>query len=63
MGDPREALYYFETVLKRDPAFLDARDRAARLRAGGAGSASGSSRRPRPDDADGVIESLLAEDN
>jgi len=63
MGDPREALYYFEMVVKRDPNFLDARDRAAQLRASVAGGAS-NGRRPRPasDDPDGAIESLLADD-
>jgi pilus assembly protein FimV len=60
LGDPREALYYLEMVLKRDPAFLDARERVAALRAGG-----NSSRRSRAasDDPDGAIDSLLAEDN
>jgi pilus assembly protein FimV len=59
LGDPREALYYLEMVLKRDATFLDARDRVAALRAGG-----NSSRRSRAasDDPDGAIDSLLAED-
>jgi len=37
MGDAREALYYFEMVTKRDPSFLDAGDRASRLRNGNGG--------------------------
>jgi tetratricopeptide (TPR) repeat protein len=37
MGDAREALYYFEMVTKRDPAFLDANDRVTRLRNGNRG--------------------------
>lgn len=59
LGDPREALYYLEMVVKRDPSFLDANDRVQRLRA-----AAGNARRPRQasDDPDGAIESLLADD-
>ncbi len=59
LGDPREALYYLEMVVKRDPSFLDANDRVQRLRA-----AAGSNRRPRQasDDPDGAIDSLLADD-
>jgi pilus assembly protein FimV len=60
LGDPREALYYLEMVLKRDPTFLDARERVSTLRAQGSAA-----RRPRPasDDPDGALDSLLAEDN
>jgi tetratricopeptide (TPR) repeat protein len=32
LGDPREAVYYFEMVVKRDPKFLDAAARMQRLR-------------------------------
>jgi tetratricopeptide (TPR) repeat protein len=32
MGDDTEALYYFEMVLKRDPNFADAVERAEGLR-------------------------------
>ncbi|MGE3544240.1 MAG: tetratricopeptide repeat protein [Kofleriaceae bacterium] len=32
LGDPSEALYYYEMVVKRDPAFADAGMRAERLR-------------------------------
>ncbi|MEZ4403033.1 MAG: tetratricopeptide repeat protein [Kofleriaceae bacterium] len=31
LGDPREAIYYFEMVVKRDPAFLDASERLHHL--------------------------------
>ncbi|MCE9571528.1 MAG: tetratricopeptide repeat protein [Deltaproteobacteria bacterium] len=59
LGDPREALYYLEMVVKRDPSFLDANDRVQRLRA-----TAGNNRRPRQasDDPDGAIDSLLADD-
>ena len=61
LGDPREALYYLEMVVKRDPSFLDASDRAARLHA----AAAGSGHRPRQasDDPDGAIDSLLADEH
>ena len=41
LGDPREAVYYYEMVLKRDPKFLDAAERMRRLQGGhgGAGDA------------------------
>jgi pilus assembly protein FimV len=32
MGDPSEALYFYESVLKRDPAFADAAQRAETIR-------------------------------
>lgn len=35
MGDPSEALYYYEAVLKRDPMFADAGQRADAIRQGG----------------------------
>jgi pilus assembly protein FimV len=47
MGDPREALYYFEKVQKRDPRFHDAPKRVDRLRATGA--------RARPENGDDSI--------
>jgi pilus assembly protein FimV len=37
IGDEGEALYYFEMIMKRDPAFADAGARAEALRARGAG--------------------------
>ncbi len=52
LGDPREAIYYYEMVVKRDPTFLDAADRLDRMHGG----------RARVDDADGAIDSLLADD-
>lgn len=52
LGDPREAIYYFEMVVKRDPSFLDAADRLDRMRGG----------RSRLGDAEGAIDSLLADD-
>jgi tetratricopeptide (TPR) repeat protein len=45
IGDEPEALYYFETVLKRDPNFADAHPRAEQLRA-----RVGRGRRPVDDD-------------
>ena len=45
IGDEAEALYYFETVLKRDPNFADAHQRADHLRA-----RVGRGRRPVDDD-------------
>src|SRR5262249_28251526 len=47
-GDPREALYYFEKVHKREPRFRDAGKRADKLRAQGA--------RPREDADDTIFE-------
>jgi tetratricopeptide (TPR) repeat protein len=47
IGDEAEALYYFETVLKRDPNFADAVQRAAYLR-------SRVGRGVRPADADDI---------
>lgn len=55
LNDPRESVYYFEMVVKRDPSFLDAADRLARLR-GGRG------RRNGLDEAGDAIDSLLADD-
>ncbi len=55
LGDPRESVYYFEMVVKRDPGFLDAIERLARLR-GGRG------RRGGLDEAGDAIDSLLADD-
>ena len=54
LGDPRESAYYFEMVVKRDPSFLDASQRLARLR-GGRG-------RRGLDDAGDAIDSLLSDD-
>ncbi|MBK9036605.1 MAG: tetratricopeptide repeat protein [Myxococcales bacterium] len=48
LGDPREAIYYYEMVVKRDPRFLDAAERMQRLQ-GGRG----------PADAAAAIDSLL----
>jgi tetratricopeptide (TPR) repeat protein len=55
LNDPRESVYYFEMVVKRDPGFLDARDRLARLR-GGRG------RWGALDETGDAIDSLLADD-
>jgi tetratricopeptide (TPR) repeat protein len=51
LGDPREAVYYYEMVVKRDPKFLDAAERMHRLQ-GGRGMA----------DAAAAIDSLLDDD-
>ncbi len=53
LGDPREALYYAEMVMKKDPAYRDVRDRVARLRRQVAG-AGGSH-----DDTDASIDQPL----
>jgi tetratricopeptide (TPR) repeat protein len=60
LGDAREALYYYEGVLKKDPTFLDVGDRVAALRSGGSGrnrAAAGGE-----DSADLAIDSLLQDD-
>jgi hypothetical protein len=54
LNDPRESVYYFEMVVKRDPAFLDAQERLNRLR-GGRG-------RRGLDETGDAIDSLLADD-
>ncbi len=54
MGDAREALYYFEMVTRRDPAFLDAGERVTRLR-------SGRGRKPASEDSDSSVDALLDE--
>ncbi len=59
LGDPRESVYYFEMVVKRDPGFLDARDRLARLRGGSGGNGR---RRGALDETGDAIDSLLADD-
>ncbi|MBZ0238862.1 MAG: tetratricopeptide repeat protein, partial [Deltaproteobacteria bacterium] len=59
LGDPRESVYYFEMVVKRDPSFLDARDRLARLRSGSGGNGR---RRGALDETGDAIDSLLADD-
>jgi hypothetical protein len=38
IGDDAEVLYFFETVMKRDPGFADVPVRAERLRARGRGA-------------------------
>ena len=58
MGDAREALYYFENVLKKDAGFLDVGDRVAALRGGGSTARRG----PGDDSADLAIDSLLQDD-
>ncbi len=54
MGDAREALYYFEMVTKRDPAFADVNERVSRLRGGGSRRQGAAG-----DDSDGAIDALL----
>jgi len=54
LGDPREALYYFEMVVKRDPNFLDVAARLERLR--------GARGRRGLDEAGDAIDSLLADE-
>ena len=38
LNDPREALYYYEKVMKRDPNFRDVQSRVGAVRGGGAGA-------------------------
>jgi hypothetical protein len=57
MNDAREALYYFEMVTKRDPAYLDANDRLSRLRSG----ASAQKRKAASEDSDASVDALLDE--
>lgn len=63
MDDPKEALYYFEMVEKKDGNFRDIASRIEALQAGLGRNGSSDTRRtsPAPDDADAAIDALLAE--
>jgi hypothetical protein len=62
LGDPKEALYFYRLIGKRDPNYRDVPQRIIVI-AGGVERGSGQGRaRPRsPEDADAAIDSLLAE--
>jgi tetratricopeptide (TPR) repeat protein len=60
LNDPREALYYYEKVMKRDPHFRDVQRRVAALRGGTA--APPPMPEARSDDVDAAFDSLLGKD-
>ncbi len=61
IGDAPEAVYYYEMVMKKDPAYRDVSDRVTSIK--GAMGRNGDARRggPAPEDTDAAIESLLAD--
>ena len=61
LNDPREALYYYEKVMKRDPHFRDVQKRADALR-GGAATVTAAMPEGRTDDVDAAFDSLLGKD-
>src|SRR5262249_22857008 len=60
LNDPREALYYYEKVMKRDGHFRDVQRRVAALRGGTA--APPPMPEGRSDDVDAAFDSLLGKD-
>lgn len=60
LNDPREALYYYEKVMKRDPNFRDVQSRVEAVRGGGQVSAA--MPEPRGDDVDAAFDTLLGKD-
>lgn len=59
LSDPREALYYYEKVIKRDPHFRDVQHRVDALR----GATSAAAPIPeRADDVDAAFDTLLGKD-
>lgn len=56
LGDPREALYYYEKVLKRDPRFRNIEQVVAALRAGGSSQIQAPA--PKADDVDAAFDAL-----
>ncbi len=60
LNDPREALYYYEKVMKRDPNFRDVQKRVSAVR-GGAPSAA-TMPETRGDDVDAAFDTLLGKD-
>jgi tetratricopeptide (TPR) repeat protein len=62
LGDPREALYYYEKVMKRDPRFRQVEQRVESLRSGSqAEQAPAAPAKPAPthDDVDDAFDTLL----
>ncbi|HWE29636.1 MAG TPA: tetratricopeptide repeat protein, partial [Polyangia bacterium] len=60
LNDPREALYYYDKVMKRDPNFRDVQSRVGALRGGGQVQAA--MPEPRGDDVDAAFDTLLGKD-
>ena len=60
LNDPREALYYYEKVMKRDPHHRDVQKRVDGLRGGGAVQAA--MPESRTDDVDAAFDTLLGKD-
>lgn len=60
IGDPGEALYYFEMITKKDASFRDVTARIAGLRSKGP-AADTRRTMAAPDDPDAALDSLLAE--
>jgi tetratricopeptide (TPR) repeat protein len=60
LNDPREALYYYEKVMKRDPHFRDVEKRVAAVRGGGA--VAQAIPEARGDDVDAAFDTLLGKD-
>ncbi len=60
LNDPREALYYYEKVMKRDQHFRDVEKRVAALRGGAAVPAA--MPEARADDVDAAFDTLLGKD-
>jgi pilus assembly protein FimV len=63
LNDPREALYYYEKVMKRDPNFRDVQKRVEAVRGGGGNvGVSASMPEGRGDDVDAAFDTLLGKD-
>jgi tetratricopeptide (TPR) repeat protein len=60
LNDPREALYYYEKVIKRDPRFRNIEQRIEALRGGGEQQAAPPA--ANPDDVDAAFDSLLGDE-
>ncbi len=60
LNDPREALYYYEKVMKRDPHFRDVEKRVAAVRGGAPVAAP--IPEARADDVDAAFDTLLGKD-
>jgi hypothetical protein len=60
LNDGREALYYYEKVIKRDPHFRDVQKRVDELRGGTPAPAQ--IPEPRGDDVDAAFDTLLGKD-
>lgn len=60
LTDPREALYYYEKVIKRDPNFRDVEKRVEALRHGG--TVTPSLPQGNSDDVDAAFDTLLGKD-